>query len=244
MTHPAPTEVEATHGAFFGSALDANACEILAIANIDRKLLADEARLYQYKWFDYRPLHPTLATYLMAHHYNRAYGAFMGECFDHSKRFMAAFKGRDVMAAREKKSFWKLRQRIDELGIRYDFFVREAMKWCGDMGWKQPPRPAHLATNDDLMVHVANQWEIEQRAKIQWAHDPRYTAAEFIGAPDQLAYEEHICTRIMQRPLPKYSIHAALYIYDALRIETALARLPAQAVSDAIEHCRAIVSHD
>jgi len=235
MSHPSPSEIEQTHGAFYGSALDPQSCEVLAIAKIDRKLLAGETRLYKYKWFDYRPLHPTLATYLLAHHYNRAYGDMMGQCFDHGKRFMVAFKGKDVMACREVKSFWKLRQRIDELGIRYEFFMREAMNWCTDNGWKQPPRPAHLASMDDMIIEITNRWEMECRGKIQWARSPRYTASAFVGAADQLDYEEHLAMRIMQRPVPKFSIHAALYLYDALRVETALARLPTQAVLDAIE---------
>lgn len=232
MTSP---PIETIFGPFFGAALDPVSCDALAIGKIDRKLLTGEARLYQFKWFDYRPLHPVMATYLFAAAYNRAYGDFMGECFDRGKRFMVAFKGKDVMACREVKSFWKLRQKVDELGIRYDFFAREAMAWCGDNGWKQPPRPAHVASNDDLLVHVSNLWEQEQRAKIQWARHPRYTAAAFAGAADQLAYEEHLVARIMQKPLPKYALHTALYQFDALRIETALARLPLSAINDAIE---------
>lgn len=239
MTHQTPSEIEQTHGSFFGAALDPQSCDVLAIAKIDRKLLNRETALYKSKWFDYRPMHPVLATYLLAHHYNRAYGDMVGQCYDHNKRFMVAFKGKDVMACREVKSFWKLRQRIDELGIRYDFFCREAMSWCIDNGWKQPPRPAHVATNDELIIHVTNLWEMESRAKIQWARSARFTAAAFVGAPDQLAYEEHLTARIMQRPHPKYSIHAALYLHDALRIEAAIERLPLSAVSDAIEICLA-----
>lgn len=235
MTEQHPSEIEQTHGAFFGSALDSQSCEVLAIAKIDRKLLAAETKLYDTKWFDYRPLHPTMATYLLAHHYNRAYGDMMGQCFDHGKRFMAAFKGKDVMACREVKSFWKLRQKIDELGIRYDFFVREVMNWCADNGWKQPPRPSHAATNPDMIIHIANLWALECRAKIQWARSPRYTASAFVGAPDQIAYEEYILDSIMKRPAPRYSIHAALYLYDALRIESAVARLPEAAVREAMQ---------
>ncbi len=226
-----------TSGAYFGSTLGFNDAEILAIANIDRKLLAGESRLYQYKWFDYRMLHPTQATYLCAHFYNRAYGDFMSTCFDKGKKFMVGFKGKDFMGSREKQSFWKLRQRIDELGIRYDFFMREAMNWCINNGWRQPPRPAHIASNNDLIVDVTNLWEVECRAKIQWATAPRYCVEAFVGAPDQLAYEEYLVSRIMQRPHPKYALHAALYVYDALRIETAITRLPAQSVTDAVSFC-------
>lgn len=233
MNHASPTDLAETFGPYYGSDLDWNSCEILAIAKIDRKLLNKETKLYGQKWFDYRNLHPTMATYLFAHYFNRAYGAFMGESFDHKKRFMAAFKGKDVMAAREVKSFWKLRQRVDEMGVRYDFFMREAMAWCGSRGWKQPPRPAHLATDDEVLLHVSNLWENEQRAKIQWAVSRRFRVENFVGAPDQIAYEQHLAQRIMERAHPKFSLHAALYLYEALRIETAIELLPPQAIADA-----------
>jgi hypothetical protein len=229
--------IEDIYGPFYGSGLNHADCEALAIARIDRKDLNKEAELYALKWFDYRPLHPTMATYLFAHYYNRAYGDFMGENFDRKKRFMASFKGKDVMMAREVKSFWRLRARCDGLGMRYDFFCRHAMAWCGENGWRQPPRPAHVLTNADLIIYVMNRWEEETKAKIQWATHPRFMASNFTGAADQLAYEEHIVAAIMRRPQPKYALHTALYLHDALRIEAALAKLPTTAVADAIEMC-------
>lgn len=235
MQHPSDAEMEILHGAFFGMQLDECARDALAIARIDRKILDREPELYKSKWFDYRPLHPTMATYLLAHCYNRAYGDHMGECFDRKKRFMAAFKGKDVMNCREVKSFWRLRQKVDELGMRYDFFCRHAMAWCAENGWRQPPRPSHVLNNPDLIIQVANAWEMEQRGKIQWAKLARYTAACFVGAVDQIDYEHHLVNRIMQRPQPKFAIRTALYQYDALRIEAALELLPATAIQEAID---------
>jgi hypothetical protein len=235
MQHPSDAELETLHGAFFGMKLDESARDALAIARIDRKILDREPALYNCKWFDYRPLHPTTATYLLAHCYNRAYGDHMGACFDRKKRFMAAFKGKDVMNCREVKSFWRLRQKIDELGMRYDFFCRHAMAWCAENGWKQPPRPSHVLNNDELIIQVANAWEMEQRGKIQWAKLARYTAACFVGGRDQIDYEHHLAARIMQRAHPKFAIRTALYQYDALRIEAALELLPITAVHEAID---------
>lgn len=225
------------YGPYFGQTLSFKECEVLAIGNIDRKLLAAEARLYEYKWFDYRTLHPTMATYLCVHYYNRSYGDFMGQCFDHGKRFMVGFKGKDFMNSREKQSFWKLRQRIDELGIRYDFFMRKAMDWCVAHGWRQPPRPAHIASNDELLVEVANAWAMECRARIQFAVSPRYSVEQFVGGVDQLAYEDYLIANITKRAHPKFALHAALYIYGALRIEAALAHIPTAAIEGAIDFC-------
>lgn len=228
--------VEQIFGSFYGSALDNDQCEVLTIANIDRKLLSAEAGLFRKKWFDYRSLHPAMATYLFTHHFNRAYGDFVGEYFDRNKRFMKAFKGKDFMDAREKKSFWKARQKADEMGVRYEFFAREAIGWCGENGWHQPPRPSHVASNPDILLHVANSWENEQRTRVQWAKDPRFTAQEFAGSPDQVAYEEYLLGRLKSRPHPHYGLHAALYVFDALRIEAAIEQMAPGMVCQALEH--------
>ena len=228
MQHPT------TSDAYFGSALNRLSCEVLAIQYIDRPLLKKETELFGTKWFDYRPMHPTAATYLLAHCYNRAYGHFVGTCMDHSKRFMVAFKGKDFMLTREAKAFWRLRQKIDSLGIRYDFFCRHAMNWFGEAGWTQPPRPCHLTGNPDALIHVANEWANECRAKVQFAQSARYSVSKYVGGVDQQAYEEFLIEQIMQRPNPKYALDSAMYIYQALRIEKVFESMPHQIISDAI----------
>lgn len=224
---------------YYGSTTDRDHCEVLAIQYIDHKLLTAEARLYNLKWFDYRAMHPVLATYLFVHHYNSAYGTFMGQAYNMEKRFMNAFKGKDFMSAREKKSFWKLRQTVDELGIRYEFFMRAAMNWYHARGWTQAPRPQHVNSNAEMIVDVTNLWVEECRAKIQFATSPRYTAAAFVGGADQLAYEAFIVDQIGHRAHPKYALNAALYVFDALRIETAVRHFPTHVVADAGLYCLA-----
>lgn len=235
MTTPTPSPKPA----YFGSEIDLQHAEILAIGNVDRKLLAPEAALFETKWFDYRQLHPVQATYLMVHHYNRSYGEFMARAMDHTKRFMASFKGKDFMSAREMKSFWRLRQKLDELGIRYDFFLRQAMAWYIAHGWgKQAPsapRPAHVLNNAELIVDVANAWSQECRARIQFASSPRFLVESWVGAPDQLAYERFLIAQIKQRPHARFGLHAALYVFGHLRIEAALEHFEAHVVADAVE---------
>lgn len=235
MSHMTADDISDTFGPFFGADVELIACEALAIAKIERKLLAKEAELYASKWFDYRALHPTMATYLMAHHYNREYGNYVGHCLDHSKRFMVGFKGKNVMATREVKAFWKLRQRIDQLGIRYDFFMQHAMAYFVAHGWTRPPRPAHMTSCDDMMVEVQNKWDVARRSQIEWASSRRFMACNFVGAADQVAYELHIVDAILHRPAPRFAIHTALYRHDALRFETALRLLPLEAIEAAIE---------
>lgn len=239
MTQPAPSA--ALPETYFGAQTSHEHCEVLAIQHIDRRVLALEVGLYEKKWFDYRLLHPVQATYLMTHHYNRAFGNFIGVALDTKRRFTAAFKGKDIMAHREKLSFWKLRQKIDELGMRYEFFLREAMKWHLARGWGKgslnPPRPCHLTGNDEMILDICNAWSAECKAKIQYARDPAFHASAFTGSAAQLAYEQFLVAQIAQRRNPMYALHAALYVLDVLRVETAIEHFGAETVAQAAQYC-------
>lgn len=223
---------------FFGANLSSRTYAVRTIQKIDRKIMAKEAELYGRKWFDYRPLCPAEATYLMAHFYNKAYANFMARCFDRGLIHMKAIKGKDFLEHREAKSFWRLRQKIDELGIRYDFFFSKAFNWYEARGWKKAaPRPSHMNSNDDLIIDVCNAWAEERNGKIQFATHRRYTAAEFVGAPDQIQYEQFIVAEIRRKPNFKYPLHSALYVFDAIRVETALIEFGAETVRGAINYC-------
>lgn len=226
---------------YYGSELSLDDCEILMIDNIHHGIVKKESALYAMKWYDYRDLHPTQATYLMVHHYHRAFGDFIGIALDRTRRYTQAFKGKDFMLTREKRSFWRLRQKIDELGIRYEFFLREAMTWHLKRGWGKgvmhPPRPAHLASNDEMIVDVSNAWVRECRGKIQYAVSERFKVPNFVAAPDQFAYEAHLIEQIKKRTRPAYALNAALYVFDSLRIESALHNFSERIVADAIDLC-------
>jgi len=226
-------------GYFYGHDLDFLHAELLALQHIDDGLLKKEAALMRSKWFDYRRMHPTKATYLLAHEFNRAYQDCMVVMKDRSGRYMRAFKGMDCMQAHERKSFWRLRQLIDGLGMRYDFFLRHAMDWYISNGYRQPPRPAHIGANADLITDVMLAWEDECAAKIQWTRDTRYKAVNFIGHIDQLDWERWLVEQIKTRRHPQYALHAALYVEGSLRIEAAIQafeqRVLDQAIAEAVQ---------
>lgn len=226
--------IEQTHGTFFGSSLTKEDCEVFSIAFVDRKLLKKEPELYGTKWFDYRELHPVMATYLFAHHYNKAFGEFMRVNKNHKLRYMAAFKGKDVIKAKEAKSFWRLRQIADAHGVRYDFFMNEVMRWCANRGWRQPPRPAHVSSNEEMLADILIKWEGVSNEIIQWAMSERYRASNYVGAADQRAYEDVLCRQIKSKRFPHFSLYTALYQYDALRIERAILEFPEETVREAM----------
>jgi hypothetical protein len=225
-------------GFFYGHDLGLLHAELLAIQHIPAALLKKEAALYRTKWFDYRRMHPTKATYLLAQCYNRAYQDCMSVMRDRSGKFMRGFKGMDFMESRERLSFWRLRQLIDSLGIRYDFFLRHAMNWHIEAGWLQPPRPSHLGSNQDMITDVMMAWEEECAARIQFPKDTRYKVANFFGHVDQLDWETFLVAQIKTRRHPQYALHSALYIEQTLRIEKAIEEFDERVIQSAIEECR------
>lgn len=223
-------------GEYFGSNVDHEHADIISIQHIDQKLMSKEAELMGKKWFDYRRLHPTVATYLFASEYVKGYKRMLRVAFDAGRAiYSKGIKELDFVNSREKNSIWKLRQRIDTTGIRYDFFIRECMNYCIDNNWQQPPRPSHMYSSDDMIVHVLNRWHEECRGRLQYPTDPHFFVENWCGSKDQLAYESWLISEIKTRRVPAYSLSAAIYEMGVLRIETALEHFSPSVISDAID---------
>jgi len=220
---------------FFGGEFRREFYELLAISHIPLQALRREAELFGKKWFDYRPWHPTKATYYLAQCYSRAYGKFLSQAKDLGMMWSKGFKGKDFIDSREKTAFWTLRQKCDEAGVRYDFAMRYAMEWCLRRGWKQPPRPAHIYSDADLWIDLLDAWAMEQRGKFQFATHPRYRVENYVGAPDQQEYEDRVIKMVKRSPVREFALHTAMYLRGAVRIERAIREFGQAIVFGAIQ---------
>lgn len=243
--NPKPTWL----GSFFGGSLGFLNYEVLSIQHIPHKELAKEAGLMAVKWYDYRRLHPMQATYYFVKCYTDAYRAFCRRAVNaETAPYVKCIKGHDFLDAKEKLSFWRLRQLCDRMGMRYDFFLTFAMSWFYRMvsqdGKVYPPRPAHLLNNEDLIADAMLAWEEQCRISMQVAADPYYRVKNFTGSRDQQAHEAFVIGQIKSRKVPQYSLHAALYLYDVVRIEEALRHFDAWVVAAAIKEVPDEISHN
>ncbi|MFW6855406.1 hypothetical protein ACODYM_29365 [Burkholderia gladioli] len=220
---------------FYGGEFNREYYEALAVSRIPLKVLRLEAPLYAKKWYDYRPYHPTKATYLLAECYTRAFQRFMAQAVELKASYTKGFKGRDVMEAREKLSFWKLRMKCDEYGLKYDFACRFAMEWCLLRGWGQPPRPSHIYSDAELWIDLLDAWERENRGSFQYATHPRYAVDNFLAAPDQVEYENRIVKMVLRSPARSVALSTAMYARNALRFERALQEFGEGGVRRALE---------
>lgn len=198
MVDPTEPNISSPFGTFFGADLDALACDALAIEHISRPLLAHENGLFQSKWFDYRDLHPTKATYLFAHEYRRAYRWQTARRLDLKKaEHVKGFRGSDIfkLSAGELLGFWKARQAADAIGCPYEFYLRHAFMWCDKRLWKRFPRPTQLYSVA-LIEHVIAEWEARCKSSIPVPLSSQFYADNYQGFPAQDQFHEWFCARI------------------------------------------------
>lgn len=225
-------------GHFYGSGLDLEHYEILMVQYVpakDRKL---ETQLMETKWFDYRLMHPMEATYYFFQKYKDAYRNFYRKAINHeAAQFVKPVKERDFLQSREAMQFLRLRQAIDALGMRYEFFLNYAFdkKRILANGRPLPPRPAQLK-NEEILTDAYLAWEDLCKGSLQIACSPHFTASQYRQSSMQVAYENFIVDQIKCRRVPHYALSTCLYMYDAIRIERALEEFDEQTVRSAVDY--------
>jgi hypothetical protein len=234
-THPRPKWL----GNFYGSNIGFLNYEVLTIQHIPRKDLKDETALMTSKWFDYRRLHPMQASYYFVHCYTQAFRNFYRKAINvEAAPFVRCVKEHDFLEAREKLTLWRLRQLCDRIGIRYDFFLNYTLdrhyRMVAAGGKVYPPRPAHILNNESLIADAALAWEEWLSTSLQFAKDPFYRVSNFSDDRRQLDHEAFVVKQIKARRLKHFSIHAAMYVHDVMRIERAMLEFSAEDVNAAI----------
>lgn len=204
---------------FYGDGLDFEHYEILMVQHIPKKERKLETQLMTTKWFDYRLMHPMMATYYFFRLYRNEYRNFYRKAIDHlAADFVRPIKEQDFLLSREAMSFYRLRQTVDALGMRYDFFLSVAFDKCFKVianGRPLPPRPAQLK-KEDLALEVYQEWLLVCKANLQIAKSPYFTTTHFQNTPSQCAYEDFIVKQIQIRERPHYALGSCLYRFEAL----------------------------
>lgn len=228
-------------GAFYGSNFGLLHYELFTIANFTSKQLMPEAGLMEVKWFDYRQLHPLQATYYFVKCYTQAYRNFTRKAINVDiAPYVRCFSDVDFVSAREKVSVLQLRQLVDRLGMRYDFFLNFAMDWHHKMsdvdGRVHAPRPGHLLSNEELIADVMLAWEEQCEIRLQIAKNSYYRTSEFnYRDRDQYAHEAFMLKQVMSRKHPRFSLGVVIYEHDVVRFYEACDQLGKELVIDAIK---------
>ena len=209
------TPVAEMFGTFYGYALTRAECEMKALQFVDKQNYAfSEAQWFDTKWFDYRFMHPTLATYLYSHYYLEAYRVWIARRQDlHRSKHVQPIKNvrGDIFMAdkREYTALWKGRQAADELGIPYDFYCYTLMRITDEALWERIPRPQQMYA-PALKEQVKDLWDIESKARVITAKDQYYAADAYRGERYQESYREYLTVLIESRLQPRYLIDSMI----------------------------------
>lgn len=202
---------------YFGSDKSAEECWLIELARIDETHRLEEPELYQTRWFDYRHLTPAQATYLFAEWYRRVYLTSYEQTRDiRTVDDATPFEPDDIFESRDMTAMWLARQSADRLGCRYDFYLRFCFTRASERGWRHLPRPNQLYA-EELVLDVADAWGQRCRDILQVAEAPRFTAAEFVGHPDQQSYYDWLCNQLASRPNPQYGLSTLLFTRKILQ---------------------------
>jgi hypothetical protein len=172
-----------------GNELTVADCEMVALSRVAAPLRAAESLLFTRKWFDLRHLHPVQATYLFAEHYRLAVRRAYAKQKD--VRTLDTVKGLDVeglFSSRELTAVWRARQSFDAIGCRYEFGLDNIMNRFLQRGWHVFPRPNQLYA-EEVILDVRDAWLRECKSVIQLAKQERFLTQNYVGHPDQIAYQ-------------------------------------------------------
>lgn len=184
-------------------------CELNAVKFISPKLLAREVELMHKKWFDYRFMHPTMATMYFAECYRNAFKMISMVRYDASRgQYMKGLAGdKDgnifLMKQIEITGLWAARQAADALCIPYDFYCNEAMRLAERNMWKHMPRPQRMYS-DEMQCDIHNAWMEEQAINPRLAAHKAYNEGINTNSIAVNEYLDYLVSIAQQREKPEY----------------------------------------
>lgn len=221
------------HTSCFGNDLTVADCEMLALSRIAAPLRVAESLLFTRKWFDLRSLHPVQATFLFAEQYRLAVRRAYAKQKD--IRTLDGVKGFDVeglFSSRELTAVWRARQAFDAIGCRYEYGLDNIMNRFLERGWRVFPRPNQLYA-EEVILDVRDAWRRECKAVLQLAKHERFLTENYVGHPDQIAYQAWQIEQVRARGGNRAMLVARLLQEHALSEQVVTAAFGASVLAQA-----------
>lgn len=194
------------------------------VENLGLSRTTAELELFDKKWFDYRHLHPMDATLLFTEAYKREYALIL-ETHGREDFRKAPFRTglKRVPFIRLSKanitSLWKARQKADELGVEYEYFISTMLSIAARREWTELPRPQHL-WQDDLLEIFTDKHHKRSQTRLNGSRLSYFTIDEYVGDETQDAHRRFVMEQFYnalsnKRPLLAYSaFHLLRYIEE------------------------------
>ena len=204
--------------------LKTDAADELMFRHIRADWQSYELGLMRSKWFDYRFMHPVVATFAYAKAFDASYRRHFRASFGNVP-LKRVFKNYDVFRCEKTTiaGLWRGRQHADALGMPYDIYTDLALADVLRF-WKQPNMPRPLQLYSAVIVEqVGAQWEELQAGSLRYSTHENYRTHRFCGTTAQLDHHEWLFAQAGKRanPLP---IMKRFYEEDLIPFEKIEAR--------------------
>lgn len=196
---------------------------------------AMERELSMSKWFDHRFISPVAATLVFSKAYSEAFKQLWRANMDAEESVLKLGTSPSIWdSSREFVTLWNARQKADELGIPYSFFVREAMEAVLRRAKrKRFPRPGQLY-DDKTLVTVVTKWEeAVNDTSIGWSRMPHYKSENAADLPHQRDHERTVLGLAHRRFGHPDFLGRRIYLDRTLSPDTAAAEFGHERIEDA-----------
>lgn len=206
---------------------------IIELSLVPQELRDTESELMQTRWFDYRHLLPAQATYLFAFYYDQVYREFYAMHRDYRKAGeVNPLPCADIFESNELLALWRGRQAADQIGCKYDFYLRFAFKRYFERAWKFMPRPNQLY-GEELVLDIVDAWAEVKSCSLQVATLKRFQPNAYVGHPDQDAYYAYLVEQINLREHKHMLLSRLVFKDQVLPLDVAGRHFPADVLSRA-----------
>lgn len=214
---------------FQGYHRDQNECDILLHSRWPASLLKKESGLFRSKWWDYRHLHPTIATDLFGYIFTVEMRKIIRAHINNSPpKISSDGKVRDWFplgagdlfnppTASSRMNAWrrkisgviKARQTADSDGIPYPFFIQAGLQHiyfgggCYILEHVTLPMPS-LLHNDRCLQRIREQW-IDKMESGVMTGDGEHFKIPGDGSAVFKAHQNWLIGQVRERPIPRYA---------------------------------------
>lgn len=203
-----------------------------------------EVEAFQTKWFDYRHMHLTEATYYFAHVYRDAVRRMYAKTRDVVKSSQVqAFSHIDVFQTTEATAIWLARKNFDRHGIEYKAGIDFAFHRANDRGWGYFPRPNQLY-GSELTLDMVDFWTKRCTDIFQFVKHPRFSDPAQQIHDDVKAHHRWLIAQCKRRHAPERAL-GTIFTKRLLPQEVALEAFGEDIVKKALRNCASLgISQD
>lgn len=205
----------------------------------NKKLLVHERALYATKWWDYRFMSFTEATFAYIDAFGKAARAIYAREIDYErakhirtvtaasiKMALCGVFGDIKKAKTNFTGFWRGRQVADALGMPYETYTELAIA-SRMRAWKRIYLPTPLQVYSSIDVEkVQARWEEMKASRIMFATHHGYLAQNFVGAPAQTAYADYLLEEAKKRAAHEMELLRDFVQQDRICVEYLRQKLP------------------